>query len=134
MGKVVFIDTNIFLEIFLGDLKAEACRDYLLSLKKQKIDAVTTDFIVYSCILIAQNKTNKLDSVNKIILFFNSYPIKILRPSFDDLYDAIKIMKCHNLDFDDSLVLACMKNNSIKDLASMDKHFDKIKDMNRIGF
>ncbi|MBI2106568.1 type II toxin-antitoxin system VapC family toxin [Candidatus Woesearchaeota archaeon] len=134
MDKVVFIDTNIFLEIFLGDIKSNVCMDYLASLNEQKIDAVTTDFVVYSCILIIQNKTNRLDLINNVIIFFNSYPLKILRPSLNDLYDSVKMMKNYTLDFDDALVLACMKNNGIKDLVSMDKHFDKIKDISRIGF
>lgn len=134
MGELVFVDANIFLEIFLKDQKWNLCEDYLNSLKEQKINAVTTDFIVYSCILLVQNKLNNPDFVNKVIIFFNSYPIKILRPSLNDFYDAARIMKKSSFDFDDALILACMKNNNIKKLASMDKHFDKIKEIDVIKF
>ena len=58
--------------------------------------------------------------------------LKIIRASFDDFYCAIEIMKTTNLDFDDSLIVACMKNYGIKELASLDKHFDKVKGIERI--
>ena len=134
MDEKVFIDANIFLEIFLGDEKCKLCENYLNSLKENKIEVVTSDFIVYSCILLVQNKLDESGIVSKVAVFFNSYPVKILRPSLGDIYDAAQIMKKSIFDFDDALVLACMKNNNIKKLASMDKHFDKVKWIDIINF
>jgi len=36
------------------------------------------------------------------------------------------------LDFDDALVLSCMLNREVVSLASFDKHFDKIKDIEKV--
>ena len=47
MDKEIFIDANIFLEIFLKDAKSEECKAFLKSLQEQDIQAVTTDFIMY---------------------------------------------------------------------------------------
>mgnify|MGYP001603163420 CR=1 FL=1 len=52
----------------------------------------------------------------------------------DDLYNAVQLAEKERLDFDDRLVVACMRNYGIKELASLDKHFDKIKSIKRISF
>ena len=133
MGEEVFIDTNIFLEIFLDDSKSEECKKFLQSLEEQDKQAVTTDFTVYSCILVIQHNLKNTNFIKNAIIFFNNlHNLKVLRPSFDEFYNAIKIMETNNLDFDDGLVIACMRNNKIKQLASLDKHFDKVKEIERI--
>ena len=43
-------------------------------------------------------------------------------------------METEKLDFDDSLVVACMKNYGIGKLASLDRHFDKVKNVKKIVF
>lgn len=48
------------------------------------------------------------------------------------MYDATEAMEKNELDFDDSLVVSCMKNNGIKKIVSLDKHFDKVKGVERI--
>ncbi len=133
MGKEVFIDANIFLEIFLKDKKVEECKAFLKSLQEQEKSAITTDFIIYSCILQVQNKLKNAEFVKNTIIFFNSHPnLKIIRPSFEDLHNSIEIMETTKLDFDDSLVVACMKNYDIEKLASLDNHFDKVKGIERV--
>ena len=135
MGKEVFIDANIFLEIFLKDDKSEECKKFLKYLPEQEARGVTTDFIIYSCIINTQNNLKSTELVRNVILFFSNYEnLKILRPSFDEFYYAVEIMDISKLDFDDSLVVACMKNYGITELASLDKHFDKVKGIERIKF
>lgn len=41
-------------------------------------------------------------------------------------------MKKYKLDFDDALVISCMKENNIKSLVTYDNHFIKIKEINLI--
>ena len=133
MDETIFIDANIFLEIFLGDNKAEKCKELLKSLMEENKKAVTTDFIIYSCILIIHNSFQETKFIRNAIIFFNYHQnLQILRPSFDDTYHATEIMENCRLDFDDSLVVACMESNNIKKIASLDKHFDKVKGIERI--
>ena len=133
MGEEIFIDANIFLEIFLKDKKAEECKSFLRSLQEQERNGVTTDFIIYSCILQVQNKLKNAEFIANTIIFFNSHPnLKILRPSFEDLHNSVETMEMTKLDFDDSLVVSCMKSYGIKELASLDKHFDKVKWIKRV--
>jgi predicted nucleic acid-binding protein len=133
MDEAIFIDANIFLEIFLDESKSNNCKELLKSLQDNYKKAVTTDFVMYSCILITQYNLKETKFVKNAIIFFNYYKnLKILRPSLDDLYYAAEIMSNNKLDFDDSLIVACMGNNDIKKIASLDKHFDKVKSIQRI--
>ena len=135
MGEEIFIDANIFLEIFLKDSKSEECKAFLNSLQERDRQALTTDFILYSCILQIQNKLKSVDSIKNAIIFFNSYPnLKVIRPAIYDIFSAVEIIEKEKLDFDDSLVVACMRTYGIEKLASLDRHFDKIRNIERIKF
>ena len=70
--------------------------------------------------------------IQKHKYFKNCPNLKIVRPSFDELNYAIEISKIEKLDFDDSLVVACMRNYGIKGLASLDRHFDKVKGIEKV--
>jgi len=47
------------------------------------------------------------------------------------LLQAISFMRIYQLDFDDSVVLSCMKSLKIK-IVTFDKHFDTISQISRI--
>lgn len=135
MDSVVFIDANIFLEIFLKDTKSEQCKTFLRSLTEKNTIAITTDFIIYTCLIQVQNKLKDTAALKKVILFFNSLPpLRIVRPSLEEMYTAIECMEQYKLDFDDSLVVTCMKYHKITNLISLDKHFDKVKEIKRVSF
>src|SRR3989344_2250126 len=135
MGEEIFIDANIFLEIFLDDEKADACIDFLSSLAADGHSRVITDFILYACLIQIERNFSSSKKIKEATLFFNSLAnFRILRPKYEEINDAIKIMDSYGLDFDDSFVVACMKTNRIKKLASLDRHFDKVKWIERIKF
>ena len=133
MGKEIFIDANIFLEIFFDDAKAEECEKFLKSSDTGGIAVITADFLIYACLIAIENKFKDHKKLENALIFFRSCPnLRILLPSIDELQYAIEISRAEKLDFDDSLVVACMKNNGITELASLDKHFDKVKGIKRI--
>ena len=70
MGEKVFVDANIFLEIFLKDSKSEECKDFLKSLKDENKTAFTTDFLSYICILVIQNNLKESKFIRDAIIFF----------------------------------------------------------------
>ncbi len=133
MGEEVFIDSNIFIEIFLDEENAEACENFLKTLYDKNKIAVTTDFIIYSCLIVVQQNIKSTKYIKNVLIFFANYHnLRLLRPNLDELHSAAGIMESDKLDFDDSLVIACMKNYGITELASFDKHFDKVKWIKRI--
>ncbi len=125
--EIVFIDANIFLEIILRDQNSESCKLYLKKIIEGEINAVTSDFIIYTCLLQIQHKVKSISAMNNFLLFLNELQnISILRPNINEIQDALKISERYKLDFDDSLVVSCMVNNDIKTLISFDKDFDKV--------
>ena len=125
----MFIDTNIFLEIFLKDKNYIKCEEFIRDLIRKKITFYTTDYIIYSCLLIISNKLGSSFVMRNFLIFINSIKIAIIRPSLSVLYDSIRTMKKYKLDFDDALVISSMIENNLKELVSYDEHFDKIKDI-----
>ena len=97
--------------------------------------AITSDFIVYTCLIQTERNRKGSGLIREAIVFFNSFVnLHIFRPKIKDIYAAVEIMNTYKLDFDDSLVVACMKSNGIAKLVSLDKHFDKVKGLQRIKF
>jgi len=132
MDKEALIDANILLEIFLKDQKSEQCKSFLRSLKDKGIEPFITDFLIYACLLIIQSDVKDPKSLQNFLIFINDNDFRVIRPSLEICYHATEIMKETGLDFDDGLIVACMKKYGIKELVSFDKHFDKVKDIKRI--
>lgn len=132
--KEVFIDANVFLEIFFDDFRGNECEKFLKSLEISGITPITSDFLIYSCILAIENKFRDYKKIENALIFFSNYHnLVVLRPSINELLNAVSTAETEKLDFDDSLVVACMQAYGIKELASLDKHFDKIKTIKRIN-
>ncbi len=127
MGKIIFIDANIFLEIALGDKKSENCKKLLTEVNEGQFLAYTSDFIIYSCLLQIQYKTKDSRLMKNFILFVNSLSnLTVLRPSLSDMTKAVEYRDKYKLDFDDSLVVSSMINNDIETLITLDADFNKI--------
>ena len=111
----------------LDDEKAIDCKMFFDKLKNGEVEASTSDFIIYTCLLQIQYKFKSLKYLKNFILFINEMKgLRIFRPSLNDIYKSINISEKYKLDFDDSLVVSLMINNNIKELISFDKHFDKV--------
>lgn len=130
--EIVFIDANIFLEVMLADTKADACKQLFEKLITAQLKALTSDFIIYACLLQIQHKLKSTKAMQMFILFINSLKgLKIIRPSLEEMHEATKTSERYHLDFDDSLVVSCMINNNTKTLISLDKDFDKVNSITR---
>ena len=129
----MFIDANIFLEIFLKNRNYLKCEEFIKNLINDDTPFYTSDFILYSCMLEIYKKLGSDLTLRNFLIFINSIGIVLIRPSLKAIYDSANLMKKYRLDFDDALVISCMIENSIKDLISYDKHFTKIKEINVIG-
>ena len=69
MDQIVFIDANIFLEIILKDKKNEECKKFLKRIIDGEILGITSDFIVFTCLLQIQHKTKDLNKMKDFIIF-----------------------------------------------------------------
>lgn len=128
--KPIFIDANIFLEVELGDERSPECKELFMKIYKG-MKAITSDFVVYTCLLQLENKSSVEKMQDFIVFLDNMEFIEIHSPTYRTIYNAFEIMK-RGLDFDDALVVSIMKSLGIEKLISFDGDFDKIKEIKRI--
>jgi len=117
------VDTNIFLEILLKQYKRKKCRNFL----DDNLGSLhATDFSLHS-IGVILFKYNKEPIFNKFIEDFMSNTILLSLPI--KLYkELINARKYFSLDFDDAYQYKTAQYYALK-IVTMDKHFEKIKDV-----
>ena len=117
------VDTNIFLEILLGQDKKEVCKSFL---DENIGDLNTTDFSLHSIgvILFRYSKEGIFDKFVEDVM----PDTKILSLPMELYRDVVTVRKNLNLDFDDTYQYSVAKYYGLK-VVTMDKDFEKIKDL-----
>lgn len=117
------VDTNIFLEILLGQDNKEVCKRFL---DKNIGNLNITDFSLHS-IGVILFRYSKEDIFRKFVedvmpdTKIVSLPMELYR-------DIVTVRKNLNLDFDDTYQYSVAKYYGLK-VVTMDKDFEKIKDV-----
>ena len=130
---MMFIDANIFLELALEDKRSGECEKFFIAIREKNLPSFTSDFVFYTCLIQIEGKRKSAKNMEDFAVFVdNIQSLDVVSPSGQTIYDAFGIMKIHNLDFDDALVVAMMNQLGIKELVSFDRHFDKVKEIKRL--
>lgn len=136
MGKEkltqLFIDANIFLEVELGDKRSGECRNFFSRIHGSQLHAITSDFIVYTCLLQLEHNSSVERMRDFMVFLDNMESIEICSPDYRTVYNAFEVMKAYGVDFDDALVVSVMKSRGIAKLVSFDGDFDKVREIKRI--
>jgi len=119
------IDTNIFLEVLLGQKNKEKCKSFLRRIYSGE-KVVVTSFSLHSIIVIMESfgKTKELKQFLLSLLELKGMIIVYTR-----LEDEIKILELagsKNLDFDDALQYYVAKLYKAEAIISYDRHFDDL--------
>ena len=129
----MLLDTNIFLEVALGQEHADACASLLLGVHEGEVHALITDFQVDSILTVLENYGNDGPQLRSVIA--SLIALKGLEIYTLTMYDRMKatgFMEEYRLDFDDSCVYQAMLSNEIEELYSYDSHFDPVPGITRI--
>ncbi len=120
---MVLIDTNIFLEVFLNQDKAEDCLRLLEKVENGDIEAFITDFSVHSIgIIISKEKGNFL--LSEIFSSLSSFEgLTLVNASFEEQTSIAILANQTKLDFDDAYQLYFCKKYNVP-IVSFDKDFD----------
>lgn len=130
---MMFVDADIFLELELEQEKWRDCEMFFRQIAENKIKAMTSDFLIYAIFLNIQNQTHSTKNMKKFLLAISNLDsLEIFRPNEKEWFNALNFMQIYSLDFDDALVISSMLANKIRKLISFDKHFDKVKEIERI--
>jgi len=117
------VDTNVFLEILLRQDKKESCKKFLdNNIRNLNI----TDFSLHSIgvILFKYGEENIYQKFVEDVL----PTTKLLSLPMEQYREVVNVRKSQNLDFDDAYQYSIAKYYGLK-LATMDRNFEKIKDV-----
>lgn len=127
------VDANIFLEVELGQRKADPCEKVLRKFHRGELEGMVVDFAIDTIVITMENYGKKWSEIKTFLSSLLGY--KGLLIHFSTLLDRImatNYMKNFGLDFDDALALRAMKQNGIENIISYDKDFDTVSDVKRI--
>lgn len=127
------VDANVFLEIELGQQKADACEGVLRKFQRGELKGIVVDFAVDTIVIVMENYGKEWDKIRMFLSSFLGY--KGLRIYFSSLLDRIKATnhaKNLGLDFNDALAFQAMTVNEIADVISYDRDFDAVPGIRRL--
>ncbi len=129
----MFIDTNIFLEVQLGQSRSNECGVFLNSVDTGDLRAFTSDFVVDSIIIIMENRNVQTSKILRFLMAVRaSKGLSIYSHTFDDRILAANLMLRSDLSFDDAMVAVAVKALKLKHVVSFDSHFDGVKGFKRV--
>ena len=121
---MLLIDTNIFLEVMLGQTRQHDCAEFLTQVRTGGKTAAITNFSVYS-IMIVLAKEKKLLELKTFLQSLNAYAgLTIHAPSTNDLLKAAELVTDGKFDIDDGIQYASANSLAAEGIVSLDKHFD----------
>jgi len=120
---MLLIDTNVFLELILGQERADECERFLNKVSKGELEAVISKFTVHAIEAL-------LNDPNLILIFLrniqNSLGLNVYETSLEDEIATSMFMDKIKLDFDDALQYYIAKKLGAEAIVSYDKHFDRV--------
>lgn len=129
----MFIDSNIFLEVQLGQSRSKECEAFLDKVDAGELNAFTSDFVIDSVIIVMESRGVQTSKVLRLLLALRgSKGLSIYNHPFNDRILAANFMLKSNLTFDDSMIAVAMKTLKIENLVSFDLHFNAVKGIKRV--
>lgn len=121
---MLLVDANIFLELFLGQEKANECERFLQKVSAGELEAVVSKFTIHAIEALLND--------SRLILAFlrnveNSLGLDVYETSVEEEMGASMLMDKVKLDFDDAVQYYLAKKLGVEAIVSYDKHFDNLE-------
>lgn len=127
------INSNIFLELILGQARADECEAFLAEVEEGSREAVITDLTLDSILIAMEHRGRDASDLAKFILSISSYRgLKMYWLSLVDRFHAVAHMDRLGLDFEDSTVLETCLRLKAEGIVSFDRDFDGVEGVRRI--
>ncbi len=129
----MLVDSNIFLELFLGQQKKDACRLFLNKTVSGEINATISDFTIDSILLVMFRHGSALENMRDFLhKVTNSKGLSIYSITSSDRSRALQLIEKYKLDYEDAVVLQSAISSGCSEVLSFDRDFDKVKEIKRI--
>ena len=133
---MIILDTSFLVSFYNKDDdnydKAWEIMQYLISGKYG--DVCISDYIFDECVTVLFSRLKDLEKVAMICETIKKVKIfKVNSGLFDDSWRIFKEQKNTKFSFTDCTILALMRWHGIKNIATFDEDFEKIKDINVVS-
>ncbi|RLI27884.1 PIN domain nuclease, partial [Candidatus Bathyarchaeota archaeon] len=115
---MLLIDTNVFLELMLGQERADECEKFLNKVSKGEIEGVITKFTVHAVEALLNHPDLILAFLRNVQ---NSLGLIVYETSLEDEMAVSMLMDKVKLDFDDALQYYVAKKLGVDAIVSYDK-------------
>ncbi len=127
------VDADIFLELQLDQERADECEKILFAVHKRKIDALLTDLVLDSILIVMEDKGKSPSDLEGFLLSLSSLKgLRFYVLTLLDRLEATRIMKESRLDFEDSTIVRVARKLKVEGVISFDKHIDKVEGISRV--
>jgi predicted nucleic acid-binding protein len=123
---LILLDTNIFLELLLGQRRATECENLLIS--KGQTEATVTHFTVHAVEAVLGDESSLAAFLRNLE---HSVGLYIYETNLSEEMAAALMSEKIGLDFDDTLQYYVAKKLGVDAVVSFDEHFDKV-DLRRV--
>ncbi len=130
-----FVDTNIFLRYLTRDDpdKAQACFELFKRAEANQIALTATETVIAEVVYVLSSK--RTYNLPRDQIRARLYPLLTLRglrlPQRRTVLRALDLYVTYPIDFEDALIVAHMERQTVRDLYSYDRDFDKVPSVNR---
>ena len=117
----ITIDTSVFVEMLLGQEKAEESRTLLEVVGEGNVDAVMSHFALHAIEAMIRSPPKLAEFLEDVE---NSKGLKIYDTTLSDEQAVTALSEKMKLDFDDCVQLYIARQTKSSVIVSFDKHFD----------
>ena len=135
MDDAVFVDTNVFLRFFVGDVEAhyEKARALFEKAEAGKIKLETSELVIAEIVWVLESfyGFSKKEITDVLATLIASRNLKIANSA--RISDAVHLYSSGNMDFIDAYNIAYMKSKDCTRAATFDsKHYKKVEGITTI--
>ncbi len=118
---MILLDTNVFLELLLGQKRAGDCRDLLERVSNGRMEAVATHFSIHAVEAAIGGGELLMSFVRNVE---SSEGLRVYDTDLTEESSAALLTGRIKLDFDDALQYYVAKRLGAEAIVSFDRHFD----------
>ena len=117
------VDANVFIELFLGQEKAEECERFLKKISLGELEAVVSKFTIHAIEVTLNDSALILAFLRNVQ---GSLGLDVYETGVEDEMAASMLMDKVKLDFDDAVQYYLAKKLGVEAIVSYDRHFDNL--------
>jgi len=129
---MLYLDSNVFIYAALNTEEiGNRARNLLLKVQREEEKAFSSALTFDELVWAVKKYRTLEDAIVAGEAFLNLRGLKLIPVNGDLLASALELIRKYGLDPRDSIHAASAISHKVETMASMDEHFDKIKELKR---